>query len=124
MSMKPLAFVVEDDPALNDIGCLTLAPYFRVQSFLRGDLALEGLEKNIPDLVILDINIPNVSGGEILKKLRESERFSNTKVILTTADNVQAAMLDAEADIVLLKPVSTNQLRSLAVRISDTIEEI
>ena len=123
MTTKPLAFVVEDDPVLNDISCLTLDPYFRVQTYLRGDLALEGLEKDVPDLVILDINLPKVSGDQILKTLRASERFSSTKVIITTADSIQAAMLDSEADIVLLKPISTNQLRALAVRISSAVEQ-
>lgn len=121
MATKPLAFVVEDDPVLNDISRLTLEPYFRIQTYLRGDLAMEALDKDVPDLVVLDINLPKVSGEHILKKLRGSDRFSSTKIILTTADNIQAAMLDAEADVVLLKPISTKQLRALAIRISRTL---
>ncbi len=121
MTPSPLAFVIEDDPVLNDINCVTLNPYFQVQAYLRGDLAMDALDTTVPNLVILDINLPKISGEHILKKLRAEARFATTKVILTTADNVQAAMLDSEADIVLLKPISTKQLRELAIRISNAI---
>ena len=118
MTVKPLAFVVEDDPHLNDIICLTLAPLFSVESYQRGDLAFYRLGEIVPDIVVLDINLPKVSGEEILKKLRSDHRFAETKVILTTADNVNASVLDSQADIVLLKPVSPIQLRELAARLS------
>lgn len=117
MKIPPLIFVIEDDPILNDIYCVTLNPYFEIQTYLRGDLALEGLKKTVPDVVLLDLNLPKVSGQEILETIRASERFANTKVILTTADNVQADMLAANVDITLLKPVSPNQLRALMMRV-------
>ncbi|MCB0103133.1 MAG: response regulator [Anaerolineales bacterium] len=123
MTLKPLAFVVEDDPILNDINCLTLEPYFQVESYLRGDLAFEALDFHVPDLIVLDINLPGMSGEKILKKLRGSERFLSIKIILTTADNIQAATLDSLADIVLLKPISPNQLKEMAVRVSKSMEK-
>jgi len=123
MTLKPLAFVVEDDPILNDINCLTLEPYFQVKSYLRGDLAFEALDSHVPDLIVLDINLPGISGEKVLEKLRGSERFSSIKIILTTADNIQAATLDSLADIVLLKPISPNQLKEMAVRVSKSMEK-
>ncbi len=118
MTPKPLAFIIEDDPVLCDINSITLEPYFRLEVYQRGDFAMNALEKTVPDLVLLDINLPKVSGVEILKKLRTSKRFSTTKVILTTADNLQAASLESEADIVLLKPINPNQLRAFATRLT------
>ena len=118
MTTKPLAFIIEDDPALNEITCVTLEPYFKIQTYLRGDHAMAALQKEAPALLVLDINLPKISGEEILKKIHESGRFSATKVILTTADSLQAAMLEDQADIVLLKPISTKQLRELAIRMT------
>lgn len=117
-SEKPLALVIEDDLHLNDIISLSLAGQFQIEAFREGDAAFNRLDEVAPQLVVLDIHLPKVSGNEILKKIRSDARFDSTKVILTTADAVEAAALDAQADIVLLKPVSPNQLRELAARIA------
>jgi DNA-binding response OmpR family regulator len=115
---KPVAFIVEDDSKLNNIASITLQADFEIESFMDGISAAGRLETCVPDLVILDLHIPGMTGMEILKKIRSHERFSKTRVILTTADERQAETLIDEADIVLLKPVSPGQLRELALRIT------
>ena len=117
---KPLAFVIEDDSKLNNIACITLQSDFELESFMDGAAATQRLDVMVPSLVILDLNLPGMAGAEILRKIRSDERFADTRVILTTADERQAETLTEEADIILLKPVSPGQLRELALRMKSS----
>jgi len=71
----------------------------------------------VPDLVLLDINLPVVSGETILQAIRADTRLSATRVILTTGEAHRAKALQPRADLVLVKPVSANQLADLATRL-------
>ena len=115
---KPLIFVVEDNPKLNEIISITLEADFELETCTDGNAALERLKIAVPQIVILDLNLPGISGKEVLAHIRSDARLAKTRVILTTADDRQAESLNNEADIVLLKPVSPTQLRELALRIS------
>ncbi len=59
-----------------------------------------------PALIILDLHLPHVSGGEILHQIRQDEKLAKAHVVVTTADSVQAAAVQDEADLVLIKPIS------------------
>ncbi len=115
---KLLALIVEDDPKLNEIITITLKDDFEFETCTDGNTAMELLGNIIPQVVILDLNIPGIHGREILAYLRSNKRFWRTRVIVTTADSRQAELLHNDVDIVLLKPVSPGQLRELALRIS------
>jgi DNA-binding response OmpR family regulator len=115
---KPFALIVEDDPQLNEIIALTLEEDFDLETCVDGNAAMELLCTIVPQVVVLDLNIPGVPGREILTHIRTDERFTQTHVIVATADSRQAEILQNEADIVLLKPVSPGQLRELALRVS------
>ncbi len=115
---KPSALIVEDDPNLNEIIALTLQENFDVETCADGNAAMEFLRNVIPQLVVLDLNIPGASGREILTHIRSDKRLRRTRVIVATADSRQAETLHNDADIVLLKPVSPGQLRELALPIS------
>jgi CheY-like chemotaxis protein len=114
---RPLAFIVEDDPQLSRIFSLTLNEVYETESITDGAQALERLSKAAPQLVVLDINLPGVSGVEILHSIRADSRLESTRVILATADSRMADELREKADIVLLKPISIVQLRDLAQRL-------
>jgi len=114
---RPLAFIVEDDPQLSRIFSLTLNEVYETESITDGAQALERLSKAAPQLVVLDINLPGVSGVEILHSIRADSRLESTRVILATADSRMADELREKADIVLLKPISIVQLRDLARRL-------
>ena len=114
---KPLALIIEDDPQLNTIVSIALRADFEIESLTDGNAGLERLKQTIPNVVILDLNLPGVSGKEILRSIRADERLSKTRIILTTADERQAETLREEADIILLKPVSPSQLKELALRL-------
>jgi sigma-B regulation protein RsbU (phosphoserine phosphatase) len=114
---KPHALIIEDNPQLNQIYALALREAFETESFQDGTLALEHLEDSKPALIVLDLHLSNVSGKQILERIRAEERLEEIKIILTTADVQMADMLYEQADIVLLKPVSPVQLRDLAIRL-------
>jgi DNA-binding response OmpR family regulator len=115
--MKSLAVIIEDDPQLNEIIALTLQADFEINTCVDGTSGWHRLSEITPHIVVLDLNLPGMSGKEILAKLRADDRFKNTRVILATADERQAETLTDTADIVLLKPVSPAQLRELAIRL-------
>ena len=118
MTDKPLALIVEDDPRQSEIFsyAIRLAGY-EVETCADGQEALNLLASMTPCLVILDLNLPNVRGDKILAYIRSAERFSTTRVILATANPNQAELLHDDSDLVLIKPISFEQLRDLAIRI-------
>ncbi len=124
MTEKPLALVVEDDVAQADIfrRAVELANY-RAVVCETGTAAREFLAENAPRLVVLDLHVPGVSGSELLKLIRSHPHLRGTQVILATADPRMAEMLDEQSDLVLLKPVSFTQLRSLAERLHPTVDQ-
>ena len=83
-----------------------------------GETALAQLEESTPGIIILDLHLPYVSGEEILTRIRDDDRFAETKVIIATADPRMADKLKDRADLVLLKPISFGQLRDLAARLT------
>jgi len=113
---KPIVLVVEDDPRLNEIINITLQEDFELEPCADGDAALAKLKNMVPQIVVLDLNLPGTTGANVLAYIRSEERLAKTRVILATADERQAETLTDEADIILLKPVSPSQLRELALR--------
>jgi DNA-binding response OmpR family regulator len=112
------ALIVEDDCDLANIlaQALQMAEY-AVEVILDGKQALEQLKSATPNVVVLDLHLPHVSGQDILRQIRAQARLAETRVILATADPVLADSLRDEADLVLIKPISIRQLRDLAARL-------
>ncbi|MFO7538918.1 MAG: response regulator [Chloroflexota bacterium] len=110
--------IVEDDAQIAEIFSISLESIgLKTQCAADGQAALASLAKTVPDLVLLDLHLPHISGLEILKYIRSEARLAHVPVILATADNLRAEELHAEADLVLLKPVSPMQLRQLTKRL-------
>jgi len=114
---KPLALVVEDDrdSAALFRHVLDMAGY-RTEIAFHGQVAVERLSNTRPDLVILDLTPPGVSGNEILELIRRDARLSHTKVIAVTAHTHIAESLSVEPDLVLFKPISTEQFSDFIER--------
>lgn len=115
---KPLAFIIEDDArlAMLFVEALRYANY-EVEVVDNGRTAQTRLQQIVPDLILLDLHLPYVSGSTLLEQIRADERIKRCTVILTTADAILADALRHEADLVLLKPISFTQLRDLAIRL-------
>lgn len=115
---KFLALIVEDDADAAFIARRAMMEInFDVEVIHRGDEAIEALETLRPDVILLDLHLPAVSGVEILRFIRNQEELVDTTVILVTADHATADMIEGSADMVLLKPVMYSQVRDLVKRI-------
>jgi CheY-like chemotaxis protein len=115
---KPLALIVEDNLDLAQIMALALqSAGFEVEMIHDGGKALDRLAEIIPALVILDLHLPHLSGVNALRQIQSDRRLLNTRVVIATADAAMADELRDKADLVLLKPVSVNQIRDLAMRL-------
>jgi DNA-binding response OmpR family regulator len=114
----PLALIIEDDHFLADNYAEALrAAGFTVEIARDGRTALARIAALTPALVVLDMNLPFVSGVEILRRIRADARLGQTRVIVTTGDAQRAEALANEVDLALVKPVSMSQLSDLAARL-------
>ena len=123
MNKTPSAIVVEDDPYLLEIYADTLRGLdIQVEIYQDGTSAMKKLKSATPDLIILDLNLPKLSGIEIFHELRKQPQTAETWVLIVTANPAQAAEL-SETEIqsqnllILTKPISVDQLDQLAQRI-------
>jgi len=114
---KPSALIIEDSPVFSLMFSRTLSDEFEVEAIQDGGEALDRLDSFVPDLLVLDLHLPGISGKDILDRVKADERFAKTRIILTTGDERQAEELNEIVDIVLLKPINPTQLRELASRI-------
>ena len=117
--MSELALIIEDDEDLANIFAEALRGVgFEVEHVADGKLAQERLKGGtVPFLILLDMHLPHVSGGELLTRMKQDERFANTIMILTTADARMGEAYSDQADFVMIKPISFVQLRDLTSRL-------
>lgn len=103
--------IIDDDVGMNELLALLLAPASsEILSANSGKDGLELARKCKPDLIILDLMMPDMSGWMVCKHLRE---FSHTPILILTAmdsPGVIAQALDSGADDYLVKPVSSGTL--------------
>jgi DNA-binding response OmpR family regulator len=119
MSRVPRVLVVEDE---QDIAALIKHALERsgdaqVDVVGSGDTALRAVADHAPDLVILDVNLPVMSGTEVCRAMRMRPESAHTPIIMLTARTSEAdrvAGLDLGADDYVTKPFS---LRELAARV-------
>lgn len=84
--MSEVILVVDDDSANLMLAQKILGGRYRVAAANSGAVAFKYLEKNRPDLILLDINMPEMSGFEAIEKLKNNEAYSSIPVIFLTAD--------------------------------------
>ncbi len=102
--------VAEDDPAILDLLVFTLqSSGHSVLPCVNGTTALQAAQQGSPDVVLLDVAMPGMSGLEVCRRLRRDEGTARLPVILLTARarwlDVGAGF-DAGADDYLVKPFS------------------
>ena len=115
--MENIAFVIEDDQDLSNIFTEALkAAGYQVETIRDGAIAQQRLKEANPEIVILDMHLPNIDGAQLLTQIRADERLNKTRVILATADALLGEYYDKKADLVLVKPISFSQLRDLTAR--------
>ncbi|MFC1548726.1 response regulator transcription factor [Candidatus Omnitrophota bacterium] len=119
--------IVDDDPDIVS----TLSDYFKEEGFeVDGVPTAEKLFKflhtHMPDLIILDIILPDMNGFQVCKNLKESEQFSTIPIIILSGQDRDADQifgLDLGAIDYLVKPYSPDVLLAKAKTILKRVEE-
>ena len=112
--MTSKVFIVEDEPDLRDTLTYNFeSEGFTVESFPNGESFLKALEKTIPNLVILDLMLPGISGLDVCRELRSNENHNNIAVVMLTAKSEEIDRIvgfELGADDYVTKPFSVREL--------------
>lgn len=108
---KPLILVIEDDKAVRTLITTTLKAHdYRFIEAVNGETAILAATSHNPDIILLDLGLPDMDGVEIISRVR---MWSNVPIIVISArseDSDKIGALDAGADDYLTKPFSVDEL--------------
>jgi two-component system, OmpR family, KDP operon response regulator KdpE len=108
---SPTILIVDDEPQIRRVVRTTLATEgYTVLEARNGEEALETLRREHPGLILLDVNMPGISGLDACKEIRQS---SDVPVIMLTVRNTErdkVSALDAGADDYVVKPFGAPEL--------------
>lgn len=114
---NPYALVVEDEPLIAELFQRALRDAgYHAEIMDNGHKAQAQLVFTSPEIVLLDMNLPSISGSVLLRQIRGQRRLSGTHVVVVTGDKEVAKQLAKDADQVLVKPVGYEQVREVAER--------
>lgn len=113
---RPLIYIIEDhkdvafmfETAFSDVG-------FQVIHLDDGQKAMEQLEVTVPDAILLDLNLPNKSGEDVIDMMRANGRYKNVHTILSSSNYLRSDVISQKFDHVLEKPFIYTKLRELAI---------
>lgn len=106
---KPVVLAVDDTPENLDVVKGILSPDYRIKAATNGEAALRIVDRQLPDIILLDIMMPGMSGLEVCQRLKADPRSADVPIIFLTAkdqteDETEGFSLGA-ADYIL-KPVN------------------
>lgn len=112
--MKKVILVADDSATIRKFVSFSLnVRGYDIISVSDGMEALEKLPQNNVDLIITDLNMPNVDGFELIKKIRSNEEYADIPIIilssLSSQDEVSKG-LSAGANSYLIKPFDPNRI--------------
>lgn len=115
------ALIVDDSDVLRRLIEMCLKPAgFEMASASNGTEALAVAESFAPDLVLLDIGLPDMTGWDVLDELRKTEIGERAKIlILSGYEDIHVEARSRGADAALVKPFRNDELRQVAVNMMD-----
>lgn len=119
--MTPRLLVVDDEPDLRLLVELHLTPEYGIVSVATGEDALEKVEDEEFDAVLLDLRLPGIDGFEVLEELRRRPATHDVPVIMLTAHGTtewETRCRRAGCNAFVVKPFTADQLRRV---VSDTL---
>lgn len=108
---RQLVLVVEDDAAIRNLISTTLETYkYKYLTAATGETAIMEAVSHNPDVVLLDLGLPDMDGVEIIKKIRTWSTMPIIVISARTEETDKIEALDAGADDYLTKPFSVEEL--------------
>lgn len=111
--MDKIVFVVDDDELNLTMASLTLEKFYKVLTIPSAEKMFSILEKKRPDLILLDIEMPDMTGLEAYEKLKENPEWKNIAVIFLTGhdnESILTKLKESGALDVIHKPFSVSTL--------------
>ena len=103
--------VVDDEPSiLAAVAPLLTARGYEVYTATSGETALDAVDRHAPQLVILDLGLPDMEGAEVCRRIREGRSVPILVLSARTAEAEKVAALDAGADDYVTKPFGSEEL--------------
>lgn len=112
--------IIDDEPSIVHVLARTLLGMGALRFAVRGEDALRVLKEDPQDLVLTDADMPDISGFEIIERMRQDERMANTPVIMITGHAAPQIREHARALGVaefMVKPIDRDQLKSHVARL-------
>jgi two-component system cell cycle response regulator len=108
--------IVDDEPLNLKLMYTVLSKTdYQVITANNGEEALEKVEKEAPDIILLDVMMPGLNGYEVTKKLKSNSRYTKIPIVLVTAldgEKEKAKGLEAGADEFINKPINITELNA------------
>lgn len=109
--VAPIALVIDDEPQIRRLLRVTLeANGYRVFDAATGQDGVAQAAQRRPDVVVLDLGLPDLDGVEVLKRLREWNKVPVIVLSVRDAEDDKVAALDAGADDYVTKPFNSAEL--------------
>lgn len=108
---NPLILIVEDDAPIRNLITITLKAHeYKYLTAQNGENAIMQASSHNPDIVLLDLGLPDIDGIEVIKKIRTWSEMPIIVISARSEDNDKIEALDAGADDYLTKPFSVEEL--------------
>jgi CheY-like chemotaxis protein len=118
MNGRKTILICDDEPALRELIRASMDDGYEFAEASDGIIAMELAREVSPDIVILDLMLPRLSGLEVLARMNEDEQLRDVPVLVITAWNeTREDVLAAGADDFVAKPFDPEDLRSAVKRL-------
>ena len=111
--MRTAWYVDDDQEMIQAISLMMQLLDFEVKPFITARSAAKALGDDRPDLLVLDINMPEVNGIDLLEYIRLRECFNHLPVVMLSSEHTDARVdeaLDKGADAYMMKPITLDEL--------------
>jgi len=104
-SQKGLILIVDDFEANRELNCFILSNEgFQVDSAIDGQEALDKTSQLQPDLVIMDLSLPDMSGWDVVRRLKSEDKTKHIPIIVLTGHSIEHLESELGCERVLMKP--------------------
>lgn len=119
----PQVLLVDDSEAVLAFERAALTGHCELTTAANGREALERMAQLVPDLLLLDLSMPEMDGGEVLSRVKADPRLREVPVVVLSSEGLrEAECLAAGADLFLTKPAAADRLLSAVNRVLEDVQ--